>query len=111
MNNPFENIEQRLDRLEYLLLDMKGQGNPHDPANDLMTISQAADLISLTIPSIYGLVHKRAIPFSKKGKRLYFSKAELLEWIREGRRKTMAEARRDPEQHLKPLKQRKGATV
>jgi hypothetical protein len=36
-------------------------------------------------------VSKNSIPYSKKGKRLYFSKQELINWIKEGRQKTITE--------------------
>ncbi len=59
--------------------------------DELLTISEAASLLKLSVPTIYGYVHRSEIPVSKRGKRLYFSKQELLDWIKEGRRKTMSE--------------------
>jgi excisionase family DNA binding protein len=53
----------------------------------LLTIDELAKLISMTKGSIYGLVHKNAIPYHKKGK-LYFLKSEILEWIKSGKRET-----------------------
>ena len=102
MNNPFEIIEDRLSRIEILLVEMKFQtGNPGSQTDELLTINQAAELISLTTPTLYGLVHKHAIPHSKKGKRLYFSKSELTDWIRSGRRKTISECQSNPESHIR----------
>ncbi len=57
----------------------------------LLTIKEASELISLSVPTIYSLVHRAEIPVNKKGKRLYFSKFELKEWIKSGRRKTKEE--------------------
>lgn len=62
-----------------------------DEADQLLTIKQTAEILSLSVPTIYGLVSKGEIPHSKKGKRLYFSKQELLEWVKAGRKKTNAE--------------------
>lgn len=62
-----------------------------DEADQLLTIKQTAELLSLSVPTIYGLVSRGEIPHSKKGKRLYFSKQELLEWVKAGRKKTNAE--------------------
>jgi excisionase family DNA binding protein len=53
----------------------------------ILTIDELAKLISMTKGSIYGLVHKNAIPYHKKGK-LYFLKSEILEWIKSGKRET-----------------------
>jgi excisionase family DNA binding protein len=64
--------------------------SPHDTENPI-SIQQAATLINLSISTIYGKVCRREIPVSKRGKRLYFNKTELLEWIKAGKRKTLAE--------------------
>ncbi|MFC4633358.1 helix-turn-helix domain-containing protein [Dokdonia ponticola] len=53
----------------------------------LLTIDELVKLINMTKGSIYGLVHKNAIPYHKKGK-LYFLKSEILEWIKSGKRET-----------------------
>jgi excisionase family DNA binding protein len=107
MTNPFETIEERLSRIEILLINIKFQaGDTGTQSDELLTIGQAAELLSITTPTVYGLVHKHAIPYSKKGKRLYFSKSELLDWIKSGRRKTIAESMENPENHLKTPKRR-----
>lgn len=56
--------------------------------DELLTIDEAAKFVKLSKPTLYGLVHKRTIPFSKKGKRLYFQKQQLLDWIDSGKRET-----------------------
>jgi len=53
--------------------------------DELLTIKEASKLINLAVPTIYGLVHKNEIPFSKGKKKLYFNRAELLEWVNSGR--------------------------
>jgi excisionase family DNA binding protein len=60
--------------------------------DQMLTIQEAGQLISLSVPTIYGLVSRSEIPVSKKGKRLYFSKLELIDWIKSGRKRTQAEA-------------------
>ena len=60
--------------------------------DQLLTIQQAGELLNLSVPTIYGYVQRAEIPVSKRGKRLYFSKQELFDWIKEGRRKTLAES-------------------
>ncbi|MDN3666910.1 helix-turn-helix domain-containing protein [Algibacter miyuki] len=56
--------------------------------DELLSIDEAAKLIKLAKATLYGLVHKKAIPFSKKGKRLYFQKTELLDWIKSDKKDT-----------------------
>lgn len=54
-------------------------------------IDLAIELTGLAKPTIYSLCSERKIPHSKQGKRLYFSRQELTEWIRNGKRKTQSE--------------------
>ena len=75
--------------------------NPKQPENDdLLTIEEAADFLSLSVPTLYGMTSARTIPFSKPGKRLYFSKAKLTEWVNAGCRKTQSELAQEAPNHL-----------
>jgi predicted DNA-binding transcriptional regulator AlpA len=51
-------------------------------------IEVAQEVTRLSKARIYTLVSERAIPHSKRGGRLYFSRADLLTWVREGNRAT-----------------------
>jgi excisionase family DNA binding protein len=79
-------------------------GSPKaEPAPDeLLTPAEAAKLLHLSKQTIYAKVSAREIPFSKQGKRLYFSKAELTEWVKAGRRQTGAEKAAAANEFLKP---------
>jgi|GEM_PF-599569 len=57
----------------------------------LLTVQQAAKLLNLTVPTIYSKVSKSELPVMKRGKRLYFSSTELIQYIKEGRKKSNAE--------------------
>ena len=57
----------------------------------------ASRITGKAVPTIYDLVHKRLIPHSKRGKDLYFSRTELLDWLKAGKRKTQAELAFDAE--------------
>lgn len=54
-------------------------------------IELAIEVTRLAKPTIYGLVSERKIPHSKCGKKLYFSRKELKEWLTNGKRKTQDE--------------------
>ena len=91
----FENLPQAvsllLEKVETLEQLLKSQQNPALPSDKPLTISQAAEFVNLTVPTLYGFVSKRTIPFSKVGKRLYFSENELTSWIQNGRQQTRDE--------------------
>lgn len=82
-------LHDKLEKIERLLLVQMNAPAPE--ADQLLTIQDAAKMLSLSKATIYGLVHDAKIPVSKKGKRLYFSKEELTAWIKSGRKKTTSE--------------------
>jgi excisionase family DNA binding protein len=77
------------------------QNNSTQPeADQLLTIKPAAEFLSLSVPTMYTLVSKAEIPVSKRGNRLYFSKQELTDWIKAGRKKTIAEIEDEADKYL-----------
>jgi excisionase family DNA binding protein len=60
-------------------------------AEQFMSVREAAELLCLRVPTLYSLVSKSQIPYHKRAKRLYFSKQELINWIKTGRKKTISE--------------------
>jgi hypothetical protein len=96
MNNPFETIESRLDKIETLLISIKHNPKPETTMgmDDLpIDINKASRIIGLTVPTIYGLVHRREIPVLKRRGKLMFIRQELIDWLKAGRKKTIEELR------------------
>jgi excisionase family DNA binding protein len=62
--------------------------------NELLTVQQTATFLSLSVPTIYGLIHKGEIPNMKQGKRCYFLKSDLMKYLEQGRRKSNAEIKK-----------------
>ncbi|TND07944.1 MAG: DNA binding domain-containing protein [Bacteroidetes bacterium] len=109
MNNPFENIDARLSNIENLLLDLKHkapQSTKNSENEELMTVQDAAAFLKLSVPTIYGLTQRAEIPVCKRGKRLYFSKQELSDWIKAGRKKTLIELEQEAETWSNPNRKR-----
>lgn len=80
-----KNIDERLDRMEELL-NKKFQSEISD--EDYISAKAASALLKYTVSTLYSKACKREIPFYKQGNRLYFSRQELLDWIKDGRKKT-----------------------
>ena len=55
-------------------------------------------------PTVYGWVNASTIPVHKGSKKLRFLKSEIDNWLRQGRKKTLAETASEAEQYLKPKK-------
>lgn len=103
MYNPFESIDARLSNIECLLHQFKEL--PIDSAtqskeDEFLTTEETAKFLSLAVSTIYALNHKGELPVMKRGKRCYFSKKELLDYLRKGRSKTLKETEEEANQYF-----------
>lgn len=98
-------LTKEVSELKRLLIEKQEQP-PIDQLEQLLTIQEASKLLSLTVPTLYSKVSKNEIPFMKRSKRLYFSKTELLAYLKEGRRKTNDEIEAEAKAYL--LNNKKG---
>lgn len=95
-------VTQLFDKLENLERLIISQSNAPKPEEDkLLTIREAAEILHLSVPTVYGLVQRSEVPVCKRGKRLYFSKQELVSWILSGRKKTVSEIDAEAEQYIR----------
>lgn len=90
-------LHDKLNNIEQLLREGNNQSAP---ADELLSVSEAAKFLNLSVPTLYGKVSRQEIPVNKQGKRLYFYKAELADWIKAGRKKTVMEIRQEAEQYI-----------
>ncbi len=103
MNNPFEVIEAKLCSIEDLIHDLKRiptQVEPTKQPEQLLTVQEAANFLSLSVPTIYGKVSKGELPVMKRSKRLYFSSIDLMDYLKAGRKKSNAEIEAEAEAYL-----------
>ena len=77
-----------------------------DQPEQLLTIQEAAEFLCLTVPTMYSKVSKGELPVMKRSKRLYFSRTELLEYLKAGRKKSNAEIEQEAKAYL--LNNKKG---
>jgi excisionase family DNA binding protein len=106
-NNPFQTIDERLNKIESLLQDLKQLPTKSDNVSDvdeLLTVKETAKFLRLSTPTIYSLISKGELPYQKRTKRVYFSKHDLLNYLKVGRRKTNTEIANEAEQYLKTKK-------
>ena len=92
-------LTKKVNELTRLIVENQAQ-TPTDQPEQLLTIQEAAEFLRLTVPTMYSKVSRGELPVMKKGKRLYFSRTELLEYLKSGRKKTNAEIEREAESYL-----------
>lgn len=60
-------------------------------SEEFLTVKDTATFLRLSVPTIYGLIHRGELPVMKRSKRCYFSKKELIAYLQAGRKKTNSE--------------------
>lgn len=77
-----QTIEDRLDRIERLTIIS---------AKDVFDLDEASMFTGFSKGHLYRLTSERDIPHYKKGRKLYFKKTELVEWLLEEKVMTMSD--------------------
>jgi len=104
MYNPFESIESRLSNIENLILDIKhlpeNNSSILSKDNDPKTIQQISKITNYKVKTLYGYCQNNTIPYHKKNGRIFFFKAEIIEWIKSGKQKTIKEITSENDEFL-----------
>jgi excisionase family DNA binding protein len=88
--NPFESIEQRLSYLESLILERAQPTTETNPA--IFDIDGLVNYLgNVSKATVYQWMHKSFIPYFKIGKRAYFKRAEVDNWMLTQRKSTRKE--------------------
>ncbi len=73
---------------------------PNDDLKELLTIREAAELLYLSVPTLYTMNCKGQIPFTKVSGKVYYRRSALELWLESGERKTKVQLRREVEEGL-----------
>lgn len=106
MENPFELILERLDKIEHLIKQIK-LDEPILPQKVFMTIDELSAYLTLSKSYIYKLTSNNDIPYYKRGKRVYFNKIDIDNWTFSNRIKTNKEIDQEAVNYLLTRKQKK----
>lgn len=68
------------------LADLPSPTIQGDPSDELLCTEEAAEFLGIAVPTLYGLVSADKISSMKPGKKLYFLKADLINYIKSSRR-------------------------
>ena len=83
------------------LLIKKQEQVKSEPSEQLLTIKEAASLLHLSVSTLYSKNSRGELPnVCKQGKRLYFSKQSLIDWVKEGRNKSSSEIEQEADAYL-----------
>lgn len=88
MENPFEEITNRLERIERLL--NKGIITPDVPP--VFGVDICSQITGYAKPTIYKNTSKKLIPHFVRDGKLYFKRDEIYAWMTQNKVKTMKES-------------------
>lgn len=89
-------LTRKVDELYKVITNVQ----PQEQADQFLSVDETAKFLNLSVPTIYSKVSKRELPFSKRSKRLYFSREDLTDYLKGGRMKTVREIEAEADQYL-----------
>ncbi len=89
-------LTKKVDELYKVITNVQ----PQETTDQFLTVEQAADFLTLSVPTIYSKVSRRELPYMKRGKRLYFARKDLEAYLQGGRVKTVKEIEAEADQFL-----------
>jgi len=92
-------LTKEVSELKQLLLQKSNQQNTTPPER-LLNIQEAAEFLNLSVPTVYSKVSKGELPVMKRGKKLHFSNTELMQYLKDGRKKTYSEIETEAKDYL-----------
>lgn len=110
MENPFEVIIEKLNNIENLLKSYRLQDNSkvlQVGSPEILNLDQATEYLSLSKSTLYKFTSQREIPHFKKGKKIYFRKKELDDWLTQLRIATKDEIEQEAINYLIKNKRRR----
>ncbi len=93
-------LSKKLDTIVVLLQDDKKQQTQQESEDQLLNVQETAKFLDLTVATIYTKASKGELPFMKRAKRIYFSKKDLMEFLRAGKRKANFEIDQEVDEYL-----------
>lgn len=94
-------LTKEVSELKRLLIEKQEQPTTEQPEQwlDLNDLIQY-DPEKRTKPTWYSKISRNEVPHYKRGKKIYFLKSEIDEWLKQGKRKSNAEIEADSNAYL-----------
>ena len=92
-------LVKEISELKSLLLKKSEQGL-NEQSEKFLSIQEASQFLNLSVPTIYSKVSRNELPFMKRSKKLYFSSIDLMDYLKQGRKKSKEEIANEVAQYL-----------
>ncbi len=94
-----EEFKEIFEEAFHKVLDQRQKESTNNE-EQFLNVTKASKFLDIAKPTIYAKCSKLQIPHFKKGKKLYFRKKELIEWLLSGKRKTTQQIQSETEEFL-----------
>ena len=71
--------------------EIKTKSSFSDDPDKPMSVEEASEFLNLAAQTIYGYTSRNEIPHTKRGKKLYFYKKELTDWLKKDKKSFASE--------------------
>ena len=78
-------ILETLERIEIVM------NNHLKESKEILTVNEAAEFLNLETSYLYQLTSRKRIAYYRPGRKLYFKKSDLIDWITSHRQSTVDE--------------------
>lgn len=102
----FDSLPEAVGRLGEEIREIKSmlvqrvEPQPAPPQDEILTTEEAAAFLRLSVATIYTKVSRGELTAMKQGNRLYFSKFELMDYLRAGKKKSNAEIQAEAGEYI-----------
>jgi len=86
-----EDLENLIGKAVRVAINQSSAINGNKKELDIMNVEQVSEFLNLAVATIYDKTSKNLIPHKKHGKKLYFIRKEIEQWILDGSVKTSEE--------------------
>lgn len=87
-------------------LSLEANPAPSNSMQEILWMDDAAQLLNLAKPTIYGLLSKGKLPHYKRGRKVYFLRSELEAWMMKGKQTTLADESASMDNYLSTKKRK-----
>jgi len=76
----------------------------HSAKSEILTISEAAEFLRISIPALRAKIHRKQLPYIKSGRRIFFLKSSLLDWLKSQEVPSMVQIQEQASEHIEKRK-------
>ncbi len=91
-------LNEKLENIEQILLNKSTKEQERE--DEILSVEQAAEFLGLSKPTLYSKNSRGELPYFKRGKRVYYSKNDLIDYLIAGRQHSLDQLNRFADDYI-----------